>query len=143
MDMNEFYKLGQDAALEKLGGLLSGIGQAWRGMAPGAQAVAKRLGAGATVGGLGGALAGGPEHRTTGLLAGMGLGALGGQALGKAMQTSTLKGITGAIREGAGAAGAKGSAKWREAAQRLSAEGRPMVEQTKGMAFPWLSRVMG
>lgn len=143
MDMNEFYKLGQEAALEKLGGLLSGIGQAWRGMNPGAQAVAKRLGAGAAVGGAGGAIAGGPEHRATGMLAGMGLGALGGQALGRHMQRSTLKNITGAIREGAEAAGAKGSAKWRETAKRLGAEARPMVEETKGMAFPWASRVMG
>jgi hypothetical protein len=108
MDMNEFYKLGQEAALEKLGqgGLLRSIGTAakgtWEGMTPAAQGIAKRLGAGAGIGAAGGALAGGEEHRGTGALLGGGLGALGMAGLGRHLQGKATKQLAADLWHGAG-----------------------------------------
>jgi len=107
MDMNEFYKLGQDAALEKLGqgGLLRSIGTAakgtWEGMTPAAQGIAKRLGAGGAVGAAGGAAVGGEGNRGTGALLGGALGGLGMAGLGRHLQGRATKGIAKDLWEGA------------------------------------------
>lgn len=108
MDMHEFYKLGQDSALEKLGqgGLLRSIGQAakgtWGSMTPAAQGIATRLGAGGAVGGVGGAIAGGEEHRGLGGLLGAGTGALGMAGLGRHLQGKATKQLAADLWSGAG-----------------------------------------
>jgi hypothetical protein len=113
MDMDNFYKLGQDTALEKLGqgGLFKSLGAAgksigsaakggWEAMGPAAQGIVKRLGVGGGVGAAGGALAGGEEHRGMGALLGGGLGALGMAGLGHHLQGRAMKRLTKDIMEG-------------------------------------------
>lgn len=76
----DFYNIGKHAAFTKVG-LLKQIGKAVEtAMKPGTGNLLKRMGAGATVGGIGGAIAGGEGNRLQGGL----LGAAGGAALGGA-----------------------------------------------------------
>jgi hypothetical protein len=138
-----FYETGKTAALRKLGfggGLVGSLGKAWKGMSPAAQATAKRMGAGAAVGGAGGALAGGEDNRALGMLGGGLLGAAGGHGLGRAMEGYTRRQIGEGVRSGIAATSGRGAQ--RAAARRLGAEARPMLEQAQGMAFPTPGRLL-
>lgn len=126
--MNQFYKLGQQYAQMKLGGFLSSVGQAWKGMNPAAQGIAKRMGAGGALGAAGGALLGGEGNRGEGALLGAGLGSVGGGMLGHALQNRATKRLAGDIWEGA-TQSAAGQARAAGPAMRRLEALKPVYEQ--------------
>ena len=144
MDMNNFYKIGQYAALTKLSaGFLSSLGKAWQGLSPATQGIAKRMGAGGAIGALGGAAAGGEEHRGLGTLLGGAAGALGGGAAGHMLQNRATGQLAKDLWEGA-TLGAKGKARASGSALARLEAMKPVYQQAEqhlqSRLLPGLSR---
>lgn len=136
--MDHFYVMGRQAALEKLGGLLGSAAEAWKGLAPGTQGLAKRLGAGGAVGAAGGAALGGEGNRGTGALLG-GLVGAGGMAGAGHLAQKSLRGSVGSAMLHTGRSAAKkapGIGAGARTAKAVRKAYEPALEASSKRIFP-------